>query len=136
MHVHFCCKLLPECVDSQIHLFADDCLLYRLINSPKDNQILQQDLNNLQKWARDWGMKFCAIKCYLLSTKTKSSQFYTVYDHILQQVQGNPYFGITFLDDPRWGIHTNNISKKSNSTTGFFRRNPCHCHAGRMPTWP
>ena len=48
---------LPERVDSQIRFFADDCLLYRPINSMKDHQILHQDLNNLQKWATDWGMK-------------------------------------------------------------------------------
>ena len=56
----FLCHIndLPECVESQIRLFADDRLLYRTIKSPKDHQILQQDLINLQKWASDWGMKF------------------------------------------------------------------------------
>ena len=119
----FLCHIndLPECVDSQIRLFADDYLLYRPINSPKDHQILQQDLNNLQKWARDLGMKFNAKKCYLLSTKTKSNHFYTVDDHILQQVQNNPYLGITFSDNLRWGIYINNSSKKANSTLGSLR---------------
>ena len=32
-------------------------------NSISDHQILQQELDNLQKWARDWGMKFNAKKC-------------------------------------------------------------------------
>ena len=81
---------LPERVDSQIRLFTDDCLLYRPINSMKDHQTLQEDLNNLQKWATDWGMKFNAKKCYLLSSKTKTSYFYTVNNQILKQVQDNP----------------------------------------------
>ena len=69
----FLCHIndLPEHVDSQICLFTDDSLLYRPINSMKDHQILEQDLNNLQKWATDWGMKFNAKKCYLLSSKIK-----------------------------------------------------------------
>ena len=96
-------------------------------NSISDHQILQQELDNLQKWARDWGMKFNAKKCYFLSTKTKSSHFYTVDDHILQQVQDNPYLGITISDDLRWGTHINKSSKKANSTIGFLRRNPRHC---------
>ena len=71
----FLCHIndLPECVESQIRLFADNCLLYSPIKTPKDHQILQQDLNNLQKWASDWGMKFNAKKCYLLSTKNRPS---------------------------------------------------------------
>lgn len=44
----FLCHIndLPERVDSQIRLFADDCLLYRPINSMKDYQTLQEDFNN------------------------------------------------------------------------------------------
>ena len=100
----FLCHIndLPERVNSQIRLFADDCLLYRPINSPQDHQTLQRNLNNLKIWADDWGMKFNAQKCYLLSTKSKSSHFYTINDQILKQVQDNPYLGITFSEDLKW----------------------------------
>ena len=105
----FLCHIndLPERVTSQIRLFADDCLLYRPINSPQDHQTLQQDLNNLQIWADDWGMKFNAKKCYLLSTRSKSRHFYTINDQILKQVQDNPYLGITFSEDLKWKTHIN-----------------------------
>ena len=33
----------------------------------------------------------------------QSSHFYTVDGQILQQAQDNPYLGITFSDDLRWG---------------------------------
>ena len=52
----------PEGVTSHIRLFAGDCLLYRAINTPADHQRLQQDLDNLQKRAQEWGMKFNAKK--------------------------------------------------------------------------
>ena len=74
----FICHIndLPERVNSQIRLFADDCLMYRTINSPQDHQTLQRDPFSLQIWADDWGMKFIAKKCYLLSnfkgSKTKT----------------------------------------------------------------
>jgi hypothetical protein len=51
---------LPECVKSQVRLFADDCLLYREIKSQQDHQILQEDLKSLELWADKWGMKFNA----------------------------------------------------------------------------
>ena len=51
---------LPDSVQSQVRLFADDCLLYRPIKSPKDHELLQNDLRELEKWASRWGMRFNA----------------------------------------------------------------------------
>ena len=125
----FLCHIndLPERVTSQIRLFADDCLLYRAINTANDHLRLQQDLNNLQTWAQEWGMKFNVKKCYLLSTLNKSSHFYTIGDHILQQVQNNPYLGITFSEDLKWKTQIDNICKRANSNLGFLCRNLHHC---------
>jgi hypothetical protein len=72
-------------------------------------------------------MRFNAKKCYLLSSRNKSSHFYTIGTQILQQVQDNPYLGVTFSDDLTWKTHITNITKKSNSTLGFLRRNLRHC---------
>ena len=37
-------------------LYADDCVLYRVIKSPQDHLILQHDLNKAQ-WTDIWQMK-------------------------------------------------------------------------------
>ena len=44
---------MPECVQSQIKLFADDSLLYRIQDST-DSQQLQDDLDKLQEWEQKW----------------------------------------------------------------------------------
>jgi hypothetical protein len=49
---------LPDAVKSSVRLLADDCLLYRIIKSAKDHQLLQEDLKNLESWANDWSMRF------------------------------------------------------------------------------
>ena len=72
-------------------------------------------------------MKFNSKKCYLLSSRTKTSHFYTINDQILKQVQDNPYLGLTISDNLKWKTHINNICKKANSTLGFLRRNLRHC---------
>ena len=45
----------------QLHLFADDCLLYRVINAEQDTFPLQQDLDLLSNWAETWQLKFNII---------------------------------------------------------------------------
>ena len=117
----FLCHIndLPERVSSHVRLFADDCLVYRATNTPAVHQHLQQGLDNLQRWAQEWAMKFNAKKCYVLSSRNMSSHFYSVGDHILQQVQNNTYLGIIFSDNLMWKTHIDNICKKANSSLGF-----------------
>jgi hypothetical protein len=118
---------LPDAVKSSVRLFADDCLLYRTIKSAKDHQLLQEDLKSLEAWTKDWGMRFNAKKCYILSIKNKSQHFYSLNGHILQQVQNNPYLGLQISEDLKWTTHIANVAKKANSTLGFLRRNLKYC---------
>ena len=114
---------LPETVTSQVRLFADDCLLYRRIRSFNDHLTLQKDLVNLEGWAKDWGMRFNAKKCNILSVKKKSDFRYQLDQEILQEVPNSPYLGVLLSNDMKWKPHITNISKKASSTLGFLRRN-------------
>ena len=51
---------LPQVVDpgTQVRLFADDCLIYRIIKSIHDQVQMQKDLDALQLWGELWGMQF------------------------------------------------------------------------------
>ena len=53
-------------IKSEIRLSADDILLYKVIASPTDHLILQNDLDTLTKWAKDWLMEFNIPKCSIL----------------------------------------------------------------------
>jgi len=120
---------LPEAVSSEVRLFADDCLLYRVIKSINDHLLLQQYLKALEKWALENGMSFNAKKCYILSIRNKSTHFYQLNDTILQEVPHNPYLGVMISNDLKWNTHINNVCKKASSTLGFVRRNVQHCPA-------
>ena len=54
-------------IDSEIRLFADDCVCYRQIHSIEDTVKLQRDINRLGRWARKWGMRFQPTKCNMIS---------------------------------------------------------------------
>ena len=125
----FLCHIndLPDRVLSQVRLFADDCLIYREIKTPQDHNILQSDLNALETWAQEWGMRFNAKKCYVLSIKHKTQHYYTLDRTILQRVPSSPYLGIELSEDLKWSKHTAKIANKACSTIGFQRRNLRQC---------
>ena len=52
--------------DSEIRLFADDCVCYHQIHSIEDTVKLQRDINRLGRWARKWGMRFQPTKCNIM----------------------------------------------------------------------
>ena len=128
----FLCHIndLPLSVDSKIRLFADDCLIYREINSIEDKVQLQKDLDSLQDWAENWGMRFNAQKCYILSTATARKQtpyFYQLNGEILQSVPNTPYLGVTLSTDLKFNIHLNKNIAKSYQCLAFVRRNLKYC---------
>ena len=43
-------------ISSGIRLFADDCVLYRIIQSEEDHHYLQQDLNCIIHCTKQWQM--------------------------------------------------------------------------------
>ena len=96
----FLCHIndLPQRVTSKVRLFADDCLLHRPMHSPRDQLLLQQDLAAVETWAEDLGMRFNVSKCYLMSIHRSMhpySSHYELDNHILEQVEENPYLGLT-----------------------------------------
>ena len=113
----FLCHIngLPLSVESKIRIFADDCLIYRLINSIADKVPLQKDLDPLQDWTENWDMRFNAQKCYILSTDIARKQtpyFYQLNGEILQSIPNTPWLGVTFTTDLKFNIHLNkNVAK-------------------------
>ena len=53
-------------IDSEIRLFADDCVCYREIKGTEDTVKLQEDIDRLGCWARKWGMRFQPVKCNIM----------------------------------------------------------------------
>ena len=73
------------------------------------------------------GMHFITKKFYILSTHSKSSHYYSLNNHILQQVDCSPYLGVHWLThNLRWMTHIN-ITRKASSTLGFLHRNLQFC---------
>ena len=53
-------------IESEIRLFADDCVCYHEIKDEEDTMKLQRDIDRLGCWARKWGMRFQPVKCSMM----------------------------------------------------------------------
>ncbi|CAH1245879.1 Hypp7594 [Branchiostoma lanceolatum] len=119
---------LPKKIFSPSHLFADDTAVYRLIACPADPSKLQEDLDKLEDWEREWDMAFHPDKCIQLPlTRARkplnADSNSTLHSHTLKRVPSAKYLGVTLQTDLYWGIKINNTSSKANRTLGFLRRN-------------
>ena len=73
-------------INSTIQLYADDILIYRIIDSSNDYLALQNNVDKLEQWANTWSMRFNPDKCLHLKTtniKTLLYHNYTIYNQQL-----------------------------------------------------
>ena len=119
---------LPDSIShSTLRLFADDCLLYKTIQSSQDAIDLQQDLLAMQSWEETWLMKFNISKCFVVRV-TQSKKYKVLYDYqlhsfTLSSVDHCKYLGVVLQSSFRWSKHIETITAKANSTLGMVRRN-------------
>ena len=123
---------LPASVDpdTRCRLFADDCLLYRKVESIQDQLKLQEDLRRLELWASQWGMRFNASKCYLMSINRGRSHapfLYQLCGTVLSSVTDEKYLGVLISQDLTWANHQAAVLTKANQKLGFLRRNLRGC---------
>ena len=57
---------LDESIKSSLLKFADDTKILRRIDSAEDNRQVQEDIDTLLEWSRDWQMTFNTDKCKVM----------------------------------------------------------------------
>ena len=123
---------LPVRVKSIPRLFADDCILYRTIKTQEDADLLQQDLDALQKWESDWAMEFAPDKCKLLRITRKQTRniihsSYNIHGTDLELVEEAKYLGVMLDKKLNFNTHISNTIKKCDATRAFLQRNLHGC---------
>ena len=93
---------------STTRLFGDDCALYGDIKTTEDATKLQDDLEQLQKWERDWLMEFHHKKCHVINITSKRniiSHKYNIHGHTLEVVDSAKYLGLDIHKSLKWNDH-------------------------------
>ena len=112
-------------IESEIRLFADDCVCYREIKNVEDTVKLQ-DIDRLGSWARKWGMRFQPVKCNMMQLTNKRTctskiqASYKLEGTVLENVESIKYLGVTITKDLKWNTHISNVCIKANRTLGFL----------------
>ena len=121
-------------IESEIRLFADDCVCYHEIKNEDDTLKLQRDIDRLGSWARKWGMRFQPVKCNMMQLTNKQSRKiqaipanYTLEGTEMENVESIKYLGVTITNDLKWNTQISNVCTKANRTLGFLRINLYSC---------
>ena len=118
-------------IESEIKLFANDCVCYREIKNEEDTLKLLRDIDRLGSWVRKWGIRFQPVECNMMQLTNKwSSKIqanYTLEGTVLENVENIKCLGVTKTNDLKWKIHISNVCTKANRTLEFLRRNLFSC---------
>ena len=110
-------------VSRHIQKFADDCKVYRSVLTAEDIDILQQDINNLCQWSKDWQMLFNVKKCKVLLIGHNNAYCdYSMNGEILQSVTEETDLGIIVSNDLKPSKQCVSAVKKANMTLGMIKR--------------
>lgn len=116
---------LSSVVSSKIHLFADDCVIFREITTDNDINILQSDLNAISNWCDKWLMDLNIKKCKIMrvSRSCTTSPIYYLNNIPLDSVNSYKYLGVHITTNLNWTTHIEYIIINANRMLGYLRRN-------------
>jgi hypothetical protein len=116
---------LPNLVDSDVYLFADDTKIFNIISDVKDTYQLQADLNKLSNWSDTWLLKFHPDKCkhmHIGKPGPKPDQTYTLKSKTLQKVNEEKDIGVIIDSELNFDKHISEKVNKANSMFALLRR--------------
>ena len=112
---------------AKITLYADDVLLFRVINSPEDFDRLQNDIDEVGNWSSINFLTLNRDKCkYMIVSRRKTvstpSSPLLLEGHSLERVEMFKYLGVLLSHDLSWGEHVQAICSKARKILGLLYR--------------
>jgi hypothetical protein len=119
------------CGKTVLQLFADDAKLYSNINIYNSCLTLQQSLDQLACWAKEWQLSINISKCAVLSLTSKPQpvlHIFLINDTAVSRRSSHVDLGIAISSDLSFDTHINGIVSKarrrvSTLLRGFLSRN-------------
>ena len=115
---------LPDNIQSNVHLFADDTAVYLTVQGQEDADILQDDLHVLQECEKAWDMEFNPSKCQVLHISRSSKPIkhsYTMHGQVLDSIDHARYLGVDISSDLNSNHHIGRITSNASKSLGFLK---------------
>jgi hypothetical protein len=127
--VLFICYIndLPEEVHTTVKLFADDTKLYTKVSEEEGVQDLQDDINSLDRWAREWQLSFNSSKCKVMHIGHKNPRkiYHMTQDGTsvnLETTELEKDIGVHVDNELKFDRHIEIQCGKANRILGLIRR--------------
>jgi len=108
---------------SKIGKFADDTKMCKSVNNIADMKELQDDLNKLEDWSKDWQMQFNVDKCVVVHMGKKNQQHnYRLGNHNLKKASEERDLGVIMGNSGKFSEQCSAVMKSANCTLGMIKR--------------
>ena len=121
---------LPNNLQCNIKMFADDVAVYKSIVTREDCDMLQHDLSSISLWCQDWQMNLQPPKCEALCISNKKNLIYYNYhlcNNSLSWCTSTRYLGVIIDSKLNWNSHCDFITAKSFRVLGVLKRYMSNC---------
>ena len=123
---------IPDIVDSKIKMFADDIKIYSTITSFREALVLQNNLDKLCDWVKEWLIRFNISKCKHLKYGTTTSPYeYHMNDggscsKLDVATSERRIWGVWITSKPDFTLYCDNASSKAMQSLGLIKRTFIH----------
>lgn len=108
---------------SKLLKFADDSKMCKNVQKTNDFELLQQDLDRLHEWSKDWQMQFNTDKCSVIHVGSGNSKHnYKLGDVVLRSSDSERDLGVIVDSSMKFSEQCNKAVKSANSTLGLIKR--------------
>ena len=112
-------------------MFADDVLLYQIIDSPEDFVSVQENITRVLDWSTQNALSLNCTKCKSMIISRKKTSIQPVFPlHLngnpLESVTSFKYLGVYISSDLFWSEHVKQVCVKAKRVTGLLYRNFYH----------
>ena len=116
---------LPQTLDSECLMYADDVKIFRKISTPSDGRLLQDDLERLSAWSVRWGLTLNPSKCKSFTITLRRTPVQTGYyigNSKLDHVEEIRDLGVILDKKLTFAAHVDTTVKRGNRAMGLLIR--------------
>ena len=115
---------LPDSLQSQVCLFADDTAVYLTVQGQTDSKKLQNDLDILQEWEQEWDMEFNPSKVqvvHITRSRRPINTSYSMHGQVLDSVDNAGYLGVDITSDLNFTQHISRTTSNASKSLGYLK---------------